>query len=48
MSDIIEDKIKERLIKYLSRDENNIRKTVLNMFLNGHKFTTSDVYNYLI
>ncbi len=48
MSDIIENKIKERLLKYLSRDENNIRKTVLNMFLSGSKFTTSDVYNYLL
>lgn len=48
MSKKIEEKIKERIIKYLSRDNTNIRKTVLNMFLNGSKFTTIDIYYYLI
>lgn len=48
MSDLINDKVKERVMKYLSRDEKNIRKTVLNLFLNGSKFTTIDIYYYLI
>lgn len=48
MSDLINDKVKERVMKYLSRDETNIRKTVLNLFLNGSKFTTIDIYYYLI
>lgn len=42
-----EDKVKERLEKYLSRDENGIRKIVLNLFITGDKFTTSDVYKHL-
>ena len=42
-----EDKVKERLEKYLSRDENGIRKIVLNLFITGNKFTTSDVYKHL-
>jgi|GEM_PF-76039 len=42
-----EDKVKERLEKYLSRDENGIRKIVLNLFISGNKFTTSDVYKHL-
>ena len=42
-----EDRVKERLEKYLSRDENGIRKIVLNLFITGDKFTTSDVYKHL-
>lgn len=48
MLDIIEDKVKERLIKYLSRDGSGIRKVVLGMFLSGTKYTTNNIYNYLI
>ncbi|MDR0768271.1 MAG: DUF2551 domain-containing protein [Methanosarcinales archaeon] len=42
-----EDRVKERLEKYLSRDENGIRKIVLNLFITGNKFTTGDVYKHL-
>ena len=42
-----EDKVKERLEKYLSRDENGMRKIVLNLFITGNKFTTGDVYRHL-
>ncbi|WP_338098933.1 DUF2551 domain-containing protein [Methanolapillus africanus] len=42
-----EDKVKERLEKYLARDENGIRKIVLHLFTSGDKFTTNDVYRYL-
>jgi hypothetical protein len=35
------------LIKYLGRDENGIRKVVLNLFLTGDKFTTGEVYDFL-
>lgn len=40
--------VKERLIKYLRRDETNLRKTVLKLFLLGNTYTTSDIYNYLV
>lgn len=40
--------VKERLIKYLRRDETNLRKTVLKMFLNGDTFTTNDIFNNLV
>ncbi|MBC7086455.1 MAG: DUF2551 domain-containing protein [Methanomethylovorans sp.] len=43
----IEDRVRERLIKYLSRDDTGIRKVVLQLFLEGDKFTTGDVYGYL-
>ncbi|WNY22851.1 hypothetical protein MmiHf6_01360 [Methanimicrococcus hongohii] len=42
-----EDRVRERLEKYLSRDENGIRKIVLNLFITGDKFTTGDVYKHL-
>lgn len=42
------DLIKERLIKYLRRDETNLRKTVLKLFLIGDTYTTNDIYNNLI
>jgi hypothetical protein len=35
------------LIKYLGRDENGIRKVVLNLFLTGDKFTTGEVFDFL-
>ncbi|WP_242492637.1 DUF2551 domain-containing protein [Methanolobus psychrotolerans] len=43
----IEERVRERLIKYLSRDDTGIRKVVLKLFLNGGKFTTGDVYEHL-
>jgi hypothetical protein len=43
----IEERVKERLIKYLSRDDTGIRKVVLRLFLNGEKFTTGNVYEHL-
>lgn len=39
--------VKERLIKYLRKDETNLRKTVLKMFLVGEIYTTNDIYNKL-
>ncbi|MBA1341915.1 MAG: hypothetical protein C5S40_07210 [ANME-2 cluster archaeon] len=42
------DQVKERLIKYLRKDETNLRKTVLKMFLAGETYTTNDIYNNLI
>jgi hypothetical protein len=42
------DLIKERLIKYLRRDETNLRKTVLKLFLIGETYTTNDIYNNLV
>ena len=43
----IEDRVKERLVKYLGRDDTGIRKEILKMFLNGGKFTTNDAFEYL-
>lgn len=43
----IEERVKERLIKYLSRDDTGIRKVVLRLFLDGGKFTTGNVYEHL-
>ncbi|MCD4703793.1 MAG: DUF2551 domain-containing protein [Methanosarcinaceae archaeon] len=43
----IEDRVKERLTKYLGRDDTGIRKVVLRHFLDGDMFTTGDVYKYL-
>ena len=40
--------VKERLIKYLRKDETNLRKTVLKMFLVGETYTTIDIYNNLM
>ena len=42
------DQVKERLVKYLRRDETNLRKTVLKMFLNGDTYTTNDIFNNLV
>ncbi len=43
----IEERVKVRLLKYLGRDDTGIRKVVLNMFLNGNTFTTSNVFEHL-
>jgi arginine repressor len=43
-----QNEFKERLIKYLRRDETNLRKTVLKMFLLGNTYTTNDIYNNLV
>ncbi len=40
--------VKERLSKYLRKDETNLRKTVLQMFLVGEIYTTNDIYNNLM
>ena len=44
----INNQAKERLIKYLRRDETNLRKTVLKLFLIGETYTTNDIYNNLV
>ena len=36
------------MIKYLRRDETNLRKSVLKLFLMGNIYTTIDIYNNLI
>jgi len=46
-TETIEERVRARLIKYLGRDDTGIRKVVLNMFLDGGTFTTSDVFEYL-
>lgn len=43
-----QNEFKERLIKYLRRDETNIRKTVLRGFLLGKTYTTNDIYKNLV
>ena len=44
----INNQAKERLIKYLRKDEINLRKSVLKMFLAGETYTTNDIYNNLV
>jgi arginine repressor len=39
--------VRDRLIKYLRRDETNLRKSVLKLFLLGDIYTTNDIYNNL-
>jgi len=39
--------IKERLTKYLMRDETGIRKSVLKLFLNEQPYTTQNVFDRL-
>jgi arginine repressor len=39
--------IKERLTKYLMRDETGIRKSVLKIFLNEQPYTTQNVFDRL-
>ncbi|MFP4655372.1 MAG: DUF2551 domain-containing protein [Methanohalobium sp.] len=43
----IEERVRSRLTKYLSRDTTGIRKAVLKLFLEGSSYTTGDVYEYL-
>lgn len=43
----IEERVRSRLTKYLSRDTTGIRKAVLKLFLEGNAYTTGDVYEYL-
>ena len=43
----IEERVKERLVKYLGRDDTGIRKEILKMLLNVGTFTTGDVFEYL-
>jgi hypothetical protein len=42
-----DERIKERVRKYLMRDETGIRKTVLKLFLEDRVFTTEAIYKYL-
>ena len=39
--------VRERLIKYLSRDATGVRRKVLEIFLNGGRYTTEEIYNIL-
>lgn len=43
----VEDKVKSRLLKYLSRDKTGIRHAVLTLFLTNNTFTTEEIYNHL-
>jgi len=43
----IEERVKERLEKYLDRDDTGIRKEMLKMFLDIGTFTTNDAFEYI-
>ncbi|HJH31617.1 MAG TPA: DUF2551 domain-containing protein [Methanosarcinaceae archaeon] len=43
----IEERVKERVIKYLGRDGTGIRKEMLKMSLDAGTFTTGDVFESL-
>ena len=43
-----EDRVKSRLLKYLSRDKTGIRHAVLTLFLTNDTFTTQQIYNHLL
>ncbi|MCK5660045.1 MAG: DUF2551 domain-containing protein [Methanosarcinales archaeon] len=42
-----EERVKSRLLKYLSRDKTGIRHAVLSLFLTNNTFTTQEIYNHL-
>ena len=48
MLETIENRVRSRLIKYLGRDDTGIRKVVLKLFLDGGKYTTNDIYKFLV
>jgi hypothetical protein len=39
--------VKERLERYLKKDGNGVRKTILQIFLNGGSHTTGEIYEAL-
>ncbi len=41
------EKVRERLINYLKRDRNGIRREVLSIMSDGKKYTTVEVYEIL-
>lgn len=41
------EKIRERLINYLRRDKNGIRREVLSIMSDGRKYTTVEIYEIL-
>lgn len=43
----IEERVKERVVKYIGRDGTGIRKEMLKMFLDVGTFTTGDAFEYL-
>lgn len=47
LEETIEDRVRARLLKYLGRDDTGIRKVVLRLFLEGGRYTTGDIYEYL-
>ncbi len=47
MISLNEEMVRERLTKYLSRDTTGVRRRVLEIFLNGGKYTTVEIYNIL-
>ena len=47
LEETIEDRVRARLIKYLGRDDTGIRKVVLKLFLEGGRYTTGDIYEFL-
>jgi hypothetical protein len=47
LEETIEDRVQTRLIKYLGRDDSGIRKVVLKLFLEGGRYTTGDIYEFL-
>ncbi len=47
-ADNVDDKIKNRLMKFLIRDKKGIRKCLLRLFLQAKSYTTSEIYDCLI
>lgn len=41
------EKIRERLVNYLKRDKNGIRREVLSIMSDGKKYTTFEIYEML-
>lgn len=48
MSGNMDERIKNRLIKFLRKDKIGVRKSLLKLFLQAKNFTTGECYNYLI
>ena len=47
MTDIVEEGVKRRLMKYLVKDKIGIRKCLLMLFLQARTYSTCEIYDYL-
>lgn len=43
-----DDKIKNRLVKFIMKDKKGIRKCLLRLFLQTKSYTTNEIYEYLV